>query len=117
LDGTLADAHLQLGILYADRHELAKSLPEYQRALELNPNSPDAHYRLGQYYVRAGQKDRAQQEFAVYKKLQDQHMAAVDKERARFSNLSIPQSPALSQSPEQRKSRSIIETEGIKRWT
>jgi tetratricopeptide (TPR) repeat protein len=82
LDGTLADAHLQLGILYADQHELAKSLPEYQRALELNPNSPDAHYRIGQYYVRAGQKDRAQQEFAVYQQLQAQHMAAVDKERA-----------------------------------
>jgi tetratricopeptide (TPR) repeat protein len=82
LDGTLADAHLQLGILYAEQHELAKSLPEYQRALELNPNSPDTHYRLGQYYVRAGQKDHAQQEFAVYQQLQAQHMAAVDKERA-----------------------------------
>jgi tetratricopeptide (TPR) repeat protein len=82
LDGTLADAHLQLGILYAEQHELAKSLPEYQRALELNPGSPDAHYRLGQYYVRAGQKDQAQQEFAVYQKLQAEHMAAVDKERA-----------------------------------
>ena len=82
LDGTLAEAHLQLGILYAEQHELAKSLPEYQRALELNPNSPDAHYRLGQYYVRVGQKDHAQQEFAVYQKLQAEHMAAVDKERA-----------------------------------
>jgi len=82
LDGTLADAHLQLGILYAEQHELAKSLPEYQRALELNPGSPDAHYRLGQYYVRAGQKDQAQQEFAVYQKLLAEHMAAVDKERA-----------------------------------
>jgi tetratricopeptide (TPR) repeat protein len=82
LDGTLADAHLQLGILYAEQHEMTKSLPEYQRALELNPDSPDAHYRLGQYYVRAGQKDHAQQEFAVYQKLQAQHMAAVDKERA-----------------------------------
>src|SRR5258707_15227022 len=70
LDGTLADAHLQLGILYADQHELAKSLPEYQRALELNPNSPDAHYRIGQYYVRPGQKDRPQQQFAVYQQLQ-----------------------------------------------
>jgi len=82
LDGTIADTHLQLGILYADQHQLAKSLPEYQRALELNPDLPDAHYRLGQYYVRAGQKDQAQQEFVVYQQLQSQHMAAVDKERA-----------------------------------
>src|SRR5260370_20650269 len=49
LDGTLADAHLQLGILYAEQHEPAKSLPEYQRALEMNPNSPAAAYRLRPY--------------------------------------------------------------------
>jgi tetratricopeptide (TPR) repeat protein len=82
LDGTSADAHLQLGILYADQHEFDKSLPEYERALELNPNLSDAHYRLGQYYVHAGQKDHAQQEFAVYQQLEAQRMAAVDKENA-----------------------------------
>jgi tetratricopeptide (TPR) repeat protein len=82
LDGKLADAHLQLGILYADQHEFAKSFPEYQRALELNPNLPDAHYRLGRYYVHAGQKDHAQQEFAIYQQLEAQRMAVVDKERA-----------------------------------
>jgi len=82
LDGTLAEAHLQLGILYADQHQYAKSLPEYTRALELNPNLPDAHYRLGQYYVHAGQKDRAQQEFQTFQQLQAHHQAEVDKERA-----------------------------------
>jgi tetratricopeptide (TPR) repeat protein len=82
LDGKLAEAHLQLGILYADQHEYAKSLPEYTRALELNPNLPDAHYRLGQYYVHAGQKDHAQQEFQTFQQLQAHHQAEVDKERA-----------------------------------
>jgi tetratricopeptide (TPR) repeat protein len=99
LDGTLADTHLQLGILYADQHESAKSLPEYQRALELNPNSPDAHYRLGQYYVRAGQKDRAQQEFAVYQQLQAQHMAAVDKERAEVRQFVYSEKPGTVTKP------------------
>jgi tetratricopeptide (TPR) repeat protein len=100
LDGSLADAHLQLGILYADQHELAKSLPEYQRTLELNPNSPDAHYRLGQYYVRAGQKDRAQEEFAVYQKLQAEHMAAVDKERAEVQQFVYSEKPGSVSKPE-----------------
>jgi tetratricopeptide (TPR) repeat protein len=99
LDGTLADAHLQLGILYADQHELAKSLPEYQRALELNPNSPDSHYRIGQYYVRAGQKDRAQQEFVVYQQLQAQHMAAVDKERAEVQQFVSSEKPGSVTKP------------------
>ena len=29
LDGTLADAHVQLGNLYADQHDYTKSIPEY----------------------------------------------------------------------------------------
>jgi tetratricopeptide (TPR) repeat protein len=82
LDGKLAEAHLQLGILYADQHEYAKSFPEYTRAVELDPNLPDAHYRLGQYYVHAGQKDRAQREFQTFQQLQAHHQAEVDKERA-----------------------------------
>jgi tetratricopeptide (TPR) repeat protein len=73
---------VQLGNLYADHHEYAKSIPEYTKALEVNPNLPDAHYRLGQDYVHVGQKDRAQAEFEVYQKLRAQHMAEVDKERA-----------------------------------
>jgi tetratricopeptide (TPR) repeat protein len=82
LDQTSADTHLQLGILYADRHDFDKALSEYRRALELNPDLSDAHYRLGQYYVHAGQKDRAQQEFAVYQQLEAQRLAIVDRERA-----------------------------------
>ncbi len=82
LDGTLAEAHLQLGILYADQREYAKSFPEYTRAIALNPGLADAHYRLGQYYVHAGQKDRAQQEFQTFQQLQAHHQAEVDKERA-----------------------------------
>lgn len=82
LDGTVADAHLQLGILYATQHEYPKALPEYMRALQLEPNQPDVHFRLGQYYVRVGEKDRAQQEFDTYKKLHAQHLADVDRERA-----------------------------------
>ena len=82
LDEKLPDAHVQLGNLYADQHEYAKSIPEYLRALELNPNLSDAHYRLGTDYVHVGQKDQAQKEFDVYQKLRAQHLAEVDKERA-----------------------------------
>jgi tetratricopeptide (TPR) repeat protein len=82
LDDSLAEAHLQLGNLYADQHLYEKSLPEHERALKLNANLPDAHYRLGQDYVHVGRKDQAQQEFDVYQRLRAQHLAQVDKERA-----------------------------------
>jgi tetratricopeptide (TPR) repeat protein len=82
LDGSFPDSHLELGNLYADQHDYQKSIPQYERALELNPNLPDAHYRLATDYVHVGQKDLARKEFDVYQKLRAQHMAATDKERA-----------------------------------
>ena len=82
LDPKLAQAHVQLGNLYADRREYARSIPEYESALKLDSNLPDAHYRLAQDYVHTGQKDRAQEEFAIYQRLRAEHLAEVDKERA-----------------------------------
>ena len=82
LDDSLAEAHVQLGDLFAGQHQYEKSIPEYVRALELNPNLSDAHYRLGTDYVHIGQKDEAQKEFAVYQKLRAEHLAESDKERA-----------------------------------
>lgn len=82
LDGTIPEAHVQLGDLYSGQHEYEKAIPEYVRAIALNPNLSDAHYRLGTDYVHVGKKDEAQQEFTVYQKLRAEHLAEVDKERA-----------------------------------
>ena len=95
LDGSLPEAHLQLGNLYMDQREYDRAIPEYVRALELDPNQADAHYRLGTGYVHTGKKDLAQKEFDVYQQLRAQHLAEVDKERADvkqfvFSSKSAP---------------------------
>jgi tetratricopeptide (TPR) repeat protein len=82
LDGTVPEFYMQLGNLYADQHQYEKSIPEYTRALELDPNLPDAHYRLGTDYVHLGQKDKAQNEFAVYQQQRAQHLAEEDKAKA-----------------------------------
>lgn len=82
LNGNLPEAHLQLGILYNDQHAFEKSLPEYKRALELNPNLADAHFRLGRYYLHAGEKEKGQAELETFKRLQAQHQAEIDTERA-----------------------------------
>ena len=99
LDPKLAEAHLQLGNLYADRREYTKSIPEYESALKLNPDLPDAHYRLGQDYVHTGQKDKAQGEFDVYQRLRAQQLAEVDKERAEVQQFvySAKNSPSAKQ--------------------
>ena len=82
LDPTLAEAHLQLGNLYSDQNKYAESIPEYVRARELSPDLADVHYRLGQAYVRIGDKDRAQEQFQVYQKIRAQNLAEIDKQRA-----------------------------------
>jgi tetratricopeptide (TPR) repeat protein len=82
LDPKSAEAHLQLGNLYSGQAKFAEAIPEYETARKLDPNLADVRYRLGQAYVRAGRKDLAQEEFAVYQKLREQHLADLDKQRA-----------------------------------
>jgi tetratricopeptide (TPR) repeat protein len=82
LDPNIAESHLQLGNLYSDQNRFTESIPEYLRAKELGPDLSDVRYRLGQAYVRTGQKDLAQKEFDVYKTLREQHLAEIDKQRA-----------------------------------
>lgn len=82
LDPQLAEAHLQLGNLYSDQNKYAEAIPEYNRAIELNSDVADAYYRLGQAYVRTGDKASAQEKFEVYQKLREQHLADLEKQRA-----------------------------------
>ena len=82
LDPKLAEAHLQLGNLYSDQAKFAEAIPEYKRALELNSDLADAYYRLGQAYVRTGEKGRAQEQFQVYQKMNERHLADLEKQRA-----------------------------------
>jgi tetratricopeptide (TPR) repeat protein len=82
LDPKSAEAHLQLGNLYSDQNKYTDAIPEYEKARELDPDLADVRYRLGQAYVRTGQKDRAQEEFAVYQRIREQHLAELDKQRA-----------------------------------
>jgi tetratricopeptide (TPR) repeat protein len=99
IDPKIAEAHLQLGNLYSAQNKYAEAIPEYVRARELNPDLADAFYRLGQAYVRTGQKDRAQQEFQVYRRLRERHLADLDKQRAEIRQFVISEkdSPSAKQ--------------------
>jgi tetratricopeptide (TPR) repeat protein len=89
LDDSLAQAHEQLGNLYADQHDYAKAVPHHKRALELDANLADAHYRLGTDYVHLGQKEDAQKELAVYQKLRAEHLDELDRERAQVQQFVV----------------------------
>ena len=62
---------------------MQNAIPEYLKVLwNWIPGSPEAHYRLGQAYVHAGQKDNAQEEFEVYQRFRAPTSGRLDKESA-----------------------------------
>jgi tetratricopeptide (TPR) repeat protein len=82
LDANIAEAHLQLGNLLSDQNKYPEAIPEYLRARELNPDLADVYYRLGQAYVRTGDKPHGQEQLQIYQKIREQHLADLDKQRA-----------------------------------
>jgi hypothetical protein len=42
----------------------------------------DTYHRLGQAYLRTGEKVRAQEQFQAYQQIREQHLADLDKQRA-----------------------------------
>jgi tetratricopeptide (TPR) repeat protein len=81
-DPKFPEAHLQLGNLYSEQKKYSDAAPQYEKALALNSDLADAHYRLGQAYVHLGKREEAQQQLDVYQKLRTQHLADLDKQRA-----------------------------------
>ena len=99
LDSDFADAHLQLANLYSDEKKYAVAIPEYLRAKELNPELADAYYRLGQAYVRTGQKDLAQEQFLKSQDLRQRQTADLDRARADIRQFVISEKEAPSPKP------------------
>jgi tetratricopeptide (TPR) repeat protein len=82
LDASLADARLQLGILYADQHKFDEAIAQYEQALKINSENAAVHYRLGQSLARIGATARAKEEFAEFERLRTQEVDAANKKSA-----------------------------------
>jgi tetratricopeptide (TPR) repeat protein len=81
LDPKLGLAHLQLGILYADRGDFRQAILSYQHAVEADPRMEEPHYRLAQTYRRVGEKAKAQRELQLYEQLSKKTAEEVERER------------------------------------
>jgi Tfp pilus assembly protein PilF len=69
LDPTLGEAYLQLGILFSDQKDLAHAIPAYRKAIEVNPQLEQAHFRLAQAYRQSGEASKAQAELKLYEQI------------------------------------------------
>ena len=67
LDGNFADALIGWGRSLTDGGKPDEAIPALERAAKLQPDNPAAHYHLAIALRRAGKRDEADKEFAVYK--------------------------------------------------
>jgi Flp pilus assembly protein TadD len=71
LDPSLANAHFQLGVLYARREDYQDAARELEIAVRLSPNLKEAHYRLAIAYRQTGRPDLSAKEMQVFRETHD----------------------------------------------
>jgi tetratricopeptide (TPR) repeat protein len=81
LDPKCSDAYLQLGNLNYSLRNYEKAIGQYQKAINADPNSTEAHYRLGMAYDRTGDQASAKREFDLHDKIEKEQAAEVDRQR------------------------------------
>ena len=89
LDPKLAEAYLQLGILYADGQRFPEAISAFQQAIAARPGLEEAHYRLAEAYTRSGDESKAHQEFQVYEQVTREKAAQIQMERRRIRQFVI----------------------------
>ncbi len=58
--------------MYADEKQNEKAVAEFRVAIQTDPSSYDAHYRLARLYRELGRTAEADREFATVQKLHQQ---------------------------------------------
>jgi tetratricopeptide (TPR) repeat protein len=80
-DPKLDAAYVQLGILYDAQGNPAQAIDAYKKAVEANPQSGEAHYRLALAYKRTGEEAKSEKELQLYKQADKSETAAIEQQR------------------------------------
>ena len=81
LDPQFAEAELQLGIVLADQGDFPGAISHYQRALQIAPQTEEAHFRLAQAYRQVGQLEKSKAELSLYRQLSKESAAELERQR------------------------------------
>jgi cytochrome c-type biogenesis protein CcmH/NrfG len=81
LDPQFGEAELQLGIVYADQGDASAAIPHFQRAIQIAPQTEEAHFRLAQAYRQTGQPEKSKEELRLYQQLSNESAANLERER------------------------------------
>ena len=103
-DPKLAEAYVQLGMVYAARANFAQAIEKYKKAVEINPQSTEAHYRLALAYKRVGEDQKSEQEMQLYKQADKSETATIEQRRREIRQfLIILQDQSQRPQPEKQK--------------
>jgi tetratricopeptide (TPR) repeat protein len=80
LDPNFAPAYLQLGVLHEAQNRQSQSIADYQKAVALDPQLAQAHYRLAQAYRRAGDMTKAEQELVLSEQASKKNLQMADQD-------------------------------------
>jgi tetratricopeptide (TPR) repeat protein len=89
IDGKLAEAYLQLGIVRAEQGDLANAVEAYKRAVEADPNLAEAHFRLARAYRQMGDSLKATQELEAHARIRKLEATEVDQQRREVQHFLI----------------------------
>jgi tetratricopeptide (TPR) repeat protein len=85
-DSQNPDIHRDLGTAYAQLKEFSKAVPEYKIGLS-NDQDGSVHYKLAKVYQALGQKQNADQEFAIYTAMNRESHEKLEKRGQRLADI------------------------------
>src|SRR5262249_5823002 len=71
-----ADAHFQLGLIYAQRRQYEPAIERFRKAIEVDRNEPDAHYQLGRIAREQGRYSESIAHCREAARLDDKHCSS-----------------------------------------
>lgn len=81
LDPKFAAAFQLLGALHSEQADLPKAILDYRSAIEADPQTEEAHYRLAQAYRQIGETEKAKAELQAYEQIVKQSAQKAEEQR------------------------------------
>ena len=92
--------------MYAAEGNSQQAIAAYKKAIGVNPQSGEAHYRLALAYKRAGDQEQSEREMQLYKQADKNETAAIEQRRREIRQFLIilkDQPQALAPQPEKQR--------------
>lgn len=92
-DPDLPEAQFEMGVVLQDSSDWKGSIPYLERALKLEPDFAQAHYRLARAYWRTGRKAEGQAQMDLQKKFARQEQEDLQRRLDRITSLAVTVQP------------------------